>query len=549
MPEALPHPETGPPMDPAGGRSSFSRWAVPITGLMAVLILVLISFVLIRNHIASLPLNLVPATDAMADHIEDLCMRSHLPPECIKRYESVARRDAGAQWNEHAFEVGVPASIPAESIIAALTHGMTLQQVSLERVEAPQGRWTELRFAMLNRMFAVVRVMGGAERYDLTAACDELARHVSAALARIPHFSDVRESARQDRQEGPVRWRAYAFRAVTGSVSDLGAVSGLLTSALPALQEDAPVIAPVAGQDAIEVTWKGLPVVRLDIERGVRLFDGAGVDLWMAPSRLYQSAPLLFRSLFGFEPEVPDTASRLPAREPETRPDSPKPATVSGTAPRAAIIVDDGGYGTLASDAILTMDTRLTLAILPGTPFARETAETARSRGFEVLVHLPLESENGEAAFPDQLTTRMNEEEMQECLDAALANVPGAAGLNNHTGSKFTADADAMERLLHGVKRRGLFFIDSRTTTDTVAETVARELGVPTASRAVFLDNESEPDAIRAQVAALVDAAESGAPAIGICHFRATTAALLPEILRFLETKGVTLVHASELVQ
>mgnify|MGYP007023461695 FL=1 len=61
-------------MDPAGGRSSFSRWAVPITGLMAVLILVLISFVLIRNHIASLPLNLVPATDAMADHIEDLCM-------------------------------------------------------------------------------------------------------------------------------------------------------------------------------------------------------------------------------------------------------------------------------------------------------------------------------------------------------------------------------------------------------------------------------------------------------------------------------------------
>ena len=93
------------------------------------------------------------------------------------------------------FEVGVPASIPAESIISALTHGMTLQQVSLERVEAPQGRCTELRFAMLNRMFAVVRVMGGAERYDLTAACDELARHVSAALARIPSFSDVRESA------------------------------------------------------------------------------------------------------------------------------------------------------------------------------------------------------------------------------------------------------------------------------------------------------------------------------------------------------------------
>ncbi len=529
-------------MDSAGRGSSFARWAVPITGLMAVFILVLVSFTFIRNHIASLPLNLVPATDAMAEHIEDLCKRSHLPPECIRRYEPVARSDAGAQWNEYAFEVGVPSSIPAENLIAALTHGMTLQQVSLERVEATQGRWTELRFAMLNRVFAVVRVMGGAERYDLTAACDELARHLSAALAQFSEFSDVRETARQDRQEGPVRWRSYAFRAVAGKASDLGAVSEQLTRTLPALQGDAPVIAPVAGQDAVEITWKGLPVVRLNVGRGVRMFDDTGNGLLRDPSTLYQTAPLLFRSLFGFEPETVAGASGA-------LPDSRKPAARSGTPPRAAIIVDDGGYGTLASDAILAMDTRLTLAILPCTPFARETAETARSRGFEVLVHLPLESENGEAAFPDQLTTAMNQDEMLERLDAALDNVPGATGLNNHTGSKFTADAAAMRRLLDGVKRRGLFFIDSRTTPDTVAETVARELGVPTASRAVFLDNESEPDFIRGQVAALVEVAESGVPAIGICHFRATTAALLPELLRLLETHGVALVHASELVQ
>jgi hypothetical protein len=106
-----------------------------------------------------------------------------------------------------------------------------------------------------------------------------------------------------------------------------------------------------------------------------------------------------------------------------------------------------------------------------------------------------------------------------------------------------------MQRLLSGIKRRDLFFVDSRTTPDTVAESCARELGVPTASRSVFLDNEPEPEAIRAQAAALVEMAESGVPAIGICHFRASTARLLPEIVRLLEARGVSLVHVSELVQ
>ncbi|MGI6459125.1 MAG: hypothetical protein ACOX5J_03350 [Candidatus Hydrogenedentales bacterium] len=164
MSEAVQSPDPGPPLDATVAPRPLRGVIIPLAGLMAVLLLILVNAVLIRRHIASLPLNLVPATNAMAEHIEDLCRRSHLPPECLKRYEPIARHDAGAEWNEHAFEAGVPATITAENFIAALTYGMALQQVSLERTDAPQGRWTELCFSMLDRPFAVVRVMGGAER-------------------------------------------------------------------------------------------------------------------------------------------------------------------------------------------------------------------------------------------------------------------------------------------------------------------------------------------------------------------------------------------------
>ncbi len=542
MSEPVQTPDPGPPMDSAVVRTSLRGLIISIAGLMAVLLLILVNAVLIRRHIASLPLNLVPATNAMAEHIEDLCRRSHLPPECLKHYEPIARHDDGAEWNEHAFEAGVPATIAAENFIAALTCGMALQQVSMERTDAPQGRWTELRFSMLNRPFAVVRVMGGAERYEYTAACDKLAQTFLAALAHIPDFTDVQETAQHDRQEGPVRWRTYTFRALARQRIEAGAVRELLATTLPELQGEVPVAVAVPGQDAIEVVWKGLPIVRLDVECGEHLLGEteAGQQTDSPEPQPAETPPSASLSRL-----APGAATKTT----EKRPAPPKPPVLSGTTPRAAIIVDDGGYGTLASDTILAMDTRLTLAILPDTPFARETAETARSRGFEVLVHLPLESEGAGAAFPEQLTTSMNEDQMLERLDAALARVPGSAGVNNHTGSKFTADASAMQRLLSGIKRRDLFFVDSRTTPDTVAESCARELGVPTASRSVFLDNEPEPEAIRAQAAALVEMAESGVPAIGICHFRASTARLLPEIVRLLEARGVSLVHVSELVQ
>ncbi|MFO7976997.1 MAG: divergent polysaccharide deacetylase family protein [Candidatus Hydrogenedentota bacterium] len=216
---------------------------------------------------------------------------------------------------------------------------------------------------------------------------------------------------------------------------------------------------------------------------------------------------------------------------------------------RVAIIVDDGGYGGLASDAILTMDPSLTLSILPGTPFATETAQSAQTRGFEILLHMPLESGNGRNAYPGELTTAMGASEMEERLTEALAQVPGAVGMNNHTGSKFTADEQAMKRLLGALKKQGMFFVDSRTTAETVAETVARELEVPVARRSVFLDNETDPEYIRGQIAALVEAVKTDGHAIGICHFRGTTVAMLPETMRLLKSQGISLVHVSELVQ
>ncbi|MCX5759310.1 MAG: divergent polysaccharide deacetylase family protein, partial [Candidatus Hydrogenedentes bacterium] len=130
-----------------------------------------------------------------------------------------------------------------------------------------------------------------------------------------------------------------------------------------------------------------------------------------------------------------------------------------------------------------------------------------------------------------------------------LAQVPGAVGVNNHMGSVFTANTAAVNRFIKCLAGRGLYFIDSRTTARTTAFDIALKNAVPAGTRDVFLDNKNEPNYVIGQFNHLMDVAEERGKAIGICHFRATTAQVLVTMLPRLEKNGIRLVHASELVQ
>lgn len=218
-------------------------------------------------------------------------------------------------------------------------------------------------------------------------------------------------------------------------------------------------------------------------------------------------------------------------------------------APRIAIIVDDGGYGGAVTEDVLALDPSLTLAILPHATHSEETARRAAEAGFEVLLHMPMENSSDKKPFPGHIATNMTAEEIKDLTEKALEQVPNAVGVNNHEGSKFTANADAMRRFFDVIKPLGLFFVDSRTIGSTLAAATAREMGIRTASRDVFLDHDSSTDAIRGQLEQLVKAAKERGFAIGICHFRSNTAAVLAEFLPTLKAEGVTLAHVSELVK
>lgn len=549
MPKPPQNPNDESVMVRTPARASLARWGVPLAGLAAVMICVIASIILIRLYVASRPVNIAPANAAMARHIEDLLVMCQLPESSILRHVPVSRHDEGAVWDFYAFDVGVPATMSAQAVINTVKQGMALQNVSLSEVDAVSPPATELRFSMLDREFSVVRIMGGAEQYDLRAVCDELANTVNDVLAKAPKVVAMAKTTVEERQDGPTQWRLHGFRLTGAPGVDVTELAERLSMSFDDIRGETPRVSLREDTSVLEVVWQHLPVVRVALEHAPVVFAPSKEDFTTNPWLMYKELPLLFQSLFGFDPGILEPSMGFSAALSANTGSAPRDAPASMNRPRVAIVVDDGGYGGLASDAILTMDPRLTLSVLPGTPFATDTATAALARGFEVLLHMPLESGDSRHPYPGELTIAMDASEMAERIAVSLAQVPGAVGMNNHSGSKFTADEEAMKRLLSILKNHGVFFVDSRTTAETVGETVARELGVPVASRSVFLDNETEPDYIRGQIAALVETAKTTGGAIGICHFRGATAAMLPETIRFLETNGISLVHVSELVQ
>lgn len=224
---------------------------------------------------------------------------------------------------------------------------------------------------------------------------------------------------------------------------------------------------------------------------------------------------------------------------------------LSGQSPPAiAIIIDDMGNQKQLGEAALALPGKVTYAFLPHTPYAVDQARQARRQGRQVMLHLPMQSHRETRLGSGALTLDMTEQELKQTMAQDLDAIPQVAGVNNHMGSLLTRHPGAMAWVMQGLlQRNGLFFVDSRTSRQTVAQQLAREYAVPVTRRDVFLDNVREPAAIRNQFRLLLRKARRQGSAVAIGHPYPETIGVLRQELSRLQQQGVRLVSASEIIR
>ncbi|AXT38143.1 divergent polysaccharide deacetylase family protein [Alteromonas sp. BL110] len=209
------------------------------------------------------------------------------------------------------------------------------------------------------------------------------------------------------------------------------------------------------------------------------------------------------------------------------------------------IILDDLGYR--PSDvAAFSLPKEITFSILPQTPLASDIAHRAEQEGRAVMLHMPMQAQNGKNMGPLGLTTDMFAGAITHNLRKAMKSVPNAVGVNNHMGSAFTGQQESMEALLKEVKRQGLFFVDSRTTVLTKGEEIAERLGVPSTSRQVFLDHKLEPAFLLKQFNHMKRIAKKNGHVVVIGHPHPETVDFLNTHLPALEKEGFTLTSVAD---
>jgi polysaccharide deacetylase 2 family uncharacterized protein YibQ len=217
---------------------------------------------------------------------------------------------------------------------------------------------------------------------------------------------------------------------------------------------------------------------------------------------------------------------------------------------RAAIVIDDLGQDLEAARKLLTLSYPLTFSVLPHLRDSEATAEEVHRLGREVMLHLPMEADRGAHPLPGEGTIRtgMSKAEVRRVVQEDLASVPFAAGVNNHMGSLATRNWPLMAEVMKVLAERQLYFIDSRTTADTVALEAARRQGLPAFYRAVFLDDTETVPYTLGQLREFRRFVEERGAGLAIGHPHATTLEALTRFLPELEQADIQLVEASELV-
>ncbi len=219
--------------------------------------------------------------------------------------------------------------------------------------------------------------------------------------------------------------------------------------------------------------------------------------------------------------------------------------------PMVAIIMDDMGRDLAGFNELLELSLSITPAILPQTSFATRGAKVLSDKKQEYMIHLPMEPKKYPliSPGPDALLLSLSAKELKQRLQLYMQRVPGAVGGNNHMGSGFTENRDATHTILEELKASGLFFVDSRTIGDSIAFDEARRMGMRTAQRNIFLDNEENVEYISRQIRKMVEIAEEKGVVIAICHPYPQTFQALRQNKDWLREQKVDFVRASRVVK
>lgn len=213
----------------------------------------------------------------------------------------------------------------------------------------------------------------------------------------------------------------------------------------------------------------------------------------------------------------------------------------SQTLPKIAIIIDDIGYDPDLADSFMDYDLPLSLSVLPLAPYTSDIVSSANKRDCELLLHLPMEPKDYPKIDPGPgvLLTDMGEQEIVKIINDHIKQMPGLKGVNHHMGSYFSERYDKMKIVLREIKKYDLFYVDSRTTSRTVAYKLAKAMGVPAAKKSVFLDNDLSRKAISFELERLMGIARYSGEAVGIGHPHRETLEVLYEYLDKLKTEFI----------
>jgi len=513
------------------------RWGFIAWGTAAVTVgaVACVLFLASASQIATR--NLVPDTRAELDRMDRVLRDNAIPASNITREPETIRQDGQASWAYMDYTVEIPRDMNVEGVTKVLRNRLRRGSVTVTSNPDARRAGHELVLAMEDKPFANVRiepskpVTKAVAHYSLAGerAVDDVVRALRRALPISPAEKRSLPSPRSNQE---AVWSYVKVDVRLPSQYDPVHTA----SALSTLPPD--VSAEIAESDSpnasmVSVFFKGLPCgeIALTHHSGTRTRKIPHI-LNLASAALHAIPPTL----------VGD------ALVPQSQPVFSRPRPSRTGAPLMAIIVDDGGYYAEATDRILALDTGLTLSVLPFAPLSEYIAQSGADLGFEIMLHMPMASFNSIHNAPGYIGPDMAPEEIVTRLDAALAAVPTAIGLNNHTGSKYTASESAMETLLTAVKERSLYFIDSKTTARSRALDVALRMEVPTVPRDLFLDNSPSIPAIRKRFQELINMSLEHGSAVGICHFRPNTAVVMEEVLPKIREQGIDIVHVSQLL-
>ncbi len=233
-------------------------------------------------------------------------------------------------------------------------------------------------------------------------------------------------------------------------------------------------------------------------------------------------------------------STRRPKKEVKLRP---------AVRPRIAIVLDDWGYNLNNLHSIEEIKYPLTLAVLPNLSYSKRVSEELYQRGFEIILHLPMEPKEKYRLEKDTILISMDEAGIADIIAKDLANIIYAKGVSNHMGSMATTDARTMKIIFKELKKRHLYFLDSFVTTGSSCPLLASKIGLSFTKRGIFLDNSDDPGYIRQQVYKLKAKAKSRGFAIGIGHDRKNTLQVLKKVMPELEKEGYRFVFVSEIAR